>query len=93
MSGEALGFLPYFLDEDDERSAKEQFDANYVGGWRTFGADKFKLTDDDCLLYPEDPPMVPRAMTMLRNELVVLYDCSIVAIIQPDRTFEVARLD
>ena len=94
MTPEALGFVPSFLSEDDKRGAKAQFDANYqFGGWQPFGADKFRLTEDNHLCYPGDPPQVPRAMTTLRDELVVFYDHAIVAIIQPDRTFEVARLD
>jgi len=94
MTAEYLGYLPGFLDLDDPRSAKEQFDANYQhGGWMPFGADKFKLLDGYRLKYPGDPPQVPRAVTKLREELIILYDSSIVAIIQPDESFEVARMD
>lgn len=28
-----LGYIPYFLSENDQRPAKEQFVERYVGGW------------------------------------------------------------
>jgi hypothetical protein len=93
MTPEHLGFLPGFLDEEDKRPAKEQFDDRYVGGWMAFGGDKFKLLDRWRLKYPGNPVLVPRAIARLRKELIVFYDHDVVAIIQPDRTFEVARMD
>jgi hypothetical protein len=90
-----LGNIPMFLDADDQRSAREQLDAGYkfAGGWQPFNG--FTLNDDYTLSYPGDPPMQPLALAVLRNERIVLYECSWVAIIQPDRSrsFEVARLD
>ena len=88
-----LGLIPYMLDEDDPASAREQFDAKYQhgGGWRPFKG--FTMLPDRTLTYPEDPPNKPRAITMLREEMIIFYDFAWVAIVQPDGTWEVARMD
>jgi hypothetical protein len=88
-----LGFLLDWLDTDDPRSASDQIDAHYQhgGGWFPFKG--HRLADDNSLQYPEDPPLQPLAQAQLRDELVVLYQHSWVAIIQKDRSFEVARID
>ncbi len=92
VTPEHLGLIPHFLDEDDPRPAKEQFNERYVfGGWQPF--EGFTLRKDNSLMYPGDPPTRPLAQTKLRDELVVFYDHQWVAIIQPDRSFEVCRMD
>lgn len=53
----------------------------------------FTLADDNSLVYPGDPPVQPLAQAKLRHELVVFYPHSWVAVIQPDRSFEVCRMD
>jgi hypothetical protein len=91
---ETLGFIPSFLSEADERPAKQQIDANYRhgGGWRP--ASGFTLdTKTMNLNYPEDPPYRPLAMSTLRDEVLVFYDCAFLMILQKDGTFEVARID
>lgn len=92
MTYEHLGLIPFFLDVNDPRPAKEQIHHNYAhgGGWRPF--DKFRVSQGR-LLYPGDPPMKALARAKLRDELVVYYDCSWVAIFQPDGSYEVARVD
>jgi hypothetical protein len=93
VTAEHLGLLPGMLLEDDPRPAREQLDANYQhgGGWDPFPG--FTLRQDNWLTYPGDPPTRPLAMTMLRGELIVFYEHDWVAIIQPDRSFEVCRMD
>lgn len=93
MTMEHLGFLPSFLSELNPMSAKVQIDANYRhgGGWRSIK--EFRLNADNSIKYPGDPVLKPLAMTKLRDETIIFYDCAIVAIIQPDRSFEVARID
>ena len=87
-----LGRIPSFLEEDDPRSAREQFDANYrFGGWHDFKG--FTLSEGNVLHYPDDPPLHPVASCRLREELILFYPSSWVCIIQPDRTFSVANLD
>jgi len=87
-----LGFLPSFFDEDDPRPAREQIDANYKfgGGW--IPQSEF-IMRDGLLLYPGDPPYQPLAMTNMRDEILIFYTHAFLAIIQPDGTFEVARVD
>jgi hypothetical protein len=87
-----LGFLPAFLSEDDPRPAAEQIDINYQhgGGWQSFkGFERI----DTCLQYPGDPPMMPVAMTQLRDERIFVYPYSWVMVLQPDDSFDVARID
>lgn len=93
MTLEHLGMLPEFLNENNPQSAKEQIDGNYRhgGGWHSMKG--FKLGEDNSLSYPGDPPMSPVASTRLRDELILLYPHAWIAIIQPDRSFDVARID
>lgn len=88
-----LGFIPCFLREDDPRPAREQIDANYQhgGGWDP--QPKFTLLPDGRLSYPDDPPLALLAETRLRDEIIRFYDCSYLAIVQPDGSFEACRLD
>lgn len=90
---EHLGFLPDFLHEDDPRPAAAQFDTHYsfAGGWSPFKG--FKLTDNNSLVYPDDPPIRPIAEAKLRDETICFYEAAWVAIIQPDRSCEVCRMD
>jgi hypothetical protein len=92
MTPEHLGYIPQWLDDNDPRDARAQLNSGYVfGGWSPM--DGFKLTETNCLTYPGDPPLVPLAMTMLRDELICFYDHSWIAVIQQDRTFEACRMD
>jgi hypothetical protein len=91
-SPEALGLLPWFIEEEDPRPAREQFDDRYVAGWMPIPG--FRLNKKNGLLtYPGDPPMRPFALMRLRRELIAFYPHAFVAIVQPDWKFEVARMD
>lgn len=86
-----LGFLPQFVSTDDPRPAREQFDANYVGGWCPM--EGFSL-DGDLLCYdPKDPPLKPLFFTRLRDEDIIVYENAWVVIRQQDGSWEVARMD
>jgi hypothetical protein len=93
MTQEHLGFIPEMLDERDPRPAQQQLDAGYQhgGGFDPFVG--FTLHADNSLTYRNDPPLRPLALTLLRDELIVYYRHSWVAIIQPDRRFVAARMD
>jgi len=93
MTPEHLGFLPGWLDENDPRPAKEQFNQNYQhgGGWDPF--EGFKLIKNNWLTYPDDPPLRPLAQCQFRDELIVFYDHAWVMIKQADGSFEVCRMD
>jgi len=89
---EHLGYIPYWLSLDNPKSAREQLNDGYAyGGWQPF--EGFKLRADNSLIYPNDPPVVPLAQAKLRDELIVFYPHSWIAVIQPDRSFEVCRMD
>lgn len=90
---EMLGYLPEMISDEDPRPAREQFDTNYRqgGGWSPFPG--FTLMPDDTLEYPGDPPVQVLAETKLRDERILLYEHSWVAIIQPNGTYEICRMD
>jgi hypothetical protein len=91
---ELLGLLPSFLHVGDPRSAREQFDANYAhgGGWNAFEGHKLDpLTG--ALKYPGDPRLLPLAVTKLRDETIYFYENAWVCIVQPNGSYEVARMD
>jgi hypothetical protein len=90
---DALGFLPYMISEDDPRPAREQLDERYRhgGGWIPIHG--FSMADDYALSCPGDPPLYPFAMAKIRDERVLVYKNSRVAVVQPDGTFEVCRTD
>jgi hypothetical protein len=45
------------------------------------------------LKYPGDPPFEPLVAIPFRHELILVYTAGIVAIVQPDHSFEVCRMD
>jgi hypothetical protein len=87
---DVLGYIPSFLSEDDPRPAREQFDEHYIGGWHP--QDGFTMKGK-YLLFPGDPPLEPLAFTMFGEEAIIMYPHSYVAIVQPDSSFQVARMD
>ena len=94
FTADVLGLLPGMLDTNDPASAREQLDRNYQhgGGWRPLPG--CSLMANGYLSYPGDPLFRPLAMCMLRDEMIVCYEYSFVAIIQPsDWSFEVSRMD
>lgn len=94
VTADHLGFIPMWLEESNPRPAREQLDAGYsfAGGWQPFKG--FTLGQDSLSLsYPGDPPLKPLAYTILHKEKIVMYPHAWVAIIQPDNSFEVCRMD
>jgi hypothetical protein len=90
---EMLGYIPDFVSTNNDRPARAQLHEMYShgGGWRPFNG--FTLNDDLTLSYPGDDPVLPLAKMQLRDEQIVVYQHAWVAIIQPDRSFEVCRMD
>lgn len=87
-----LGYIPLFLNNHDPRPAREQFNSNYKhGGWQPIKG--FKMLPSGAIKYPNDPVLIPFARAQLRKETIFIYPASIVAILQEDGTFEVARMD
>lgn len=86
------GYIPSFLSENDPRPAREQINDNYQGGWHSMRGMTLNVSTL-VMTYPGDPPYRSMGTLEFRNELIVLYPYSIVAIVQKDGTYEVARLD
>jgi len=86
------GHLPYFFDPKDPRPAAAQLHENYGhgGGWRPMQG--FRYTKQ-ALYYPGDPPYPLAALAYLRGEELRLYRSAWLAIVQPDGSFEVGRVD
>lgn len=89
----AWGYIPSFLDEDDPRPARDQIAEHYISGWLPappglkFDRERMLLT------YPGDPPFEPLGALMFRREMLLLFVGDFVVILQPDGTWEAARLD
>jgi hypothetical protein len=89
---EDWGIIPSFLNEDDTRSAKEQIDSHYVGGWNSF--EGFTLDAQNMQLkYTGDPPLKPLSAMSFRDEMLFMYEYAWVLIMQKDGSYDVARLD
>jgi len=93
-ASELMGYIPQFLLGHDPRSAAEQFNERYAhgGGWRPF--DGFVLNHENgSIKYPGDPAYEPVAMIEFRDERIYIYPHAWVLILQPDGSYEVARMD
>lgn len=92
---EMLGDIPVWLSADNPGSAVDQLDAEYRpigGGWRDVKG--FQLdVDAGTLTYPGDPARRLIASATLRAETILFFDGAWVAVVQPDQTFRVARID
>jgi hypothetical protein len=88
-----LGYLPGFLDDDNPCSAREQLDRAYQhgGGWHPLKGHQMLSGGD--LKYPGDPPTPLLAETRLRDEVIRFYRHALVAVVQPDGTYEISRMD
>lgn len=88
-----VGIIPLLLSEHNELPAAKQLNIAYAhgGGWHPMK--KWKLLDDNSIQYPGNPPYKPLAKMKLRDETIFVYESAWVAIVQPDRSFEVSRMD
>lgn len=89
-----VGFIPSFLDEEDPRSAKEQFNDNYISGWKDFKGHAY-AAEGHVLKYPGEPPLHPLAMINFRDEVILVYPHAWVAILSKEEGAEpsIARMD
>lgn len=93
---EVWGIIPSFLDESDPRSAKEQFNEHYQGGWRPFEGFTLGRSPSGMpnkLMYDGDPPMKILSVMLFRDEFIAMFECEWVLILQKDNTWEVCRMD
>jgi len=92
VTEEFMGMIPLWLRDD--LPAKATLNAGYAhgGGWQPFKG--FTKDWKDRLCYPDDPALEPRCEIKLKSgERVVMYDHAWVAVIEPDGSFEVCRMD
>lgn len=87
-------FILVWLHHKDPKSASEQIGSRYKhgGGWQPiegFTLDRKTLR----LSYPGDPPLDAYCAFVLRHEVVLTYLHDLVAVVKPDGSFEVARID
>lgn len=90
---ESVGFIPEMLSEANPATARQQLDAGYIhgGGWVPFNG--FELRADNSIKYPGDPVHKPLAVMKLRDEQIFVYESGWVMVLQPDRSYEIARMD
>ena len=90
---EMLGLIPAFLSESNSLSAVEQLHKFYShgGGWNPFKG--FDMLPSGDMQYPGDPPTRLLAEAKLRDEIVRVYEHAWVAVLQPNGSFEVCRMD
>jgi len=87
-----IGYLGDMLNDADPRPAREQLDEAYAhgGGFRPFSG--FTLLDNG-ISYPGDPVMSELSRAQLRDESIRFYQGAWVAIVQPDGTHVISRMD
>ena len=93
VTPEHLGIIPYFLNDDDPDRATTQLNKHYAhgGGWRPFKG--HTMNPDHSISYSGDPDLHPLAAIRFRDELVLIYPYSWVAVVQKDGSFEICRMD
>jgi hypothetical protein len=89
---EYWGLIPGFLSEDNPKTAREQFNDQYQGGFNNFNGFKYDNARK-ILTYPGDPPMRALGTMKFRDETIHLFPHAWVLIEQPDGKWEVARMD
>lgn len=99
VSPTVLGFIPAWLDDENPLSAREQLDAAYRhgGGWHPYEGFKLVKPSNDVrdwrLSYPGDPDYRVLAYTTIREEIILMFPHSWVAIIRAGELYSVARLN
>ncbi|RPI45491.1 MAG: hypothetical protein EHM67_02380 [Hyphomicrobiaceae bacterium] len=94
VTEDLLGFLPLIFDDRDPAPAREQVEAKYAhgGGWQPLPDWRVDVATG-LAKYPGDSAIKPVCATMIRDEKILLYPHSWVCIIQPDGSYEMARID
>lgn len=89
----AVGFLPNIFHAGDPRNAREQIEDryNHGGGW--FELKGVTMAGDRSLrgVGPGKFPVLAEAK--LRDETILVYPSAYVAVVQPDGSFAVTRMD
>ena len=90
---EHLGMIPSFIEHSDPRPAADQIHENYAhgGGWRPFTG--FTMNQDGSISYPGERDLIVLAEAQFRDETLRYYEYSWFAIVQPDGSYEISRLN
>lgn len=92
-----LGLIPAIICAEDSRPVKEQIKTGYAHGGGYNPMSGFILVHKEggtaTLRYPGDPAFKEWGRAQIGEELVIVFDCGFVAIVQSDNTFEVTRMD
>ena len=87
-----VGYLKFFASEENPAPLNEQIDKAYShgGGWHPLPEFTMK---NNCLIYPDDPPLSPLAKAKFRDQTIYVYQYGWVAIVEADGSFEASRMD
>ena len=92
------GLLPAFFDENDPRPAQDQLHEHYAHGggvrpFKGFTLRDWQVSNGAWLTYPEDHPLLEMTRAKMRDETLILFDCQWLAIVQPDGSHIITRVD
>lgn len=91
---EDIGFVPYFFEAGDERHPAEQIAERYAhgGGWTP--QEGFTI-EEDGLRYKDGAKdrLLFSFMVHGHPQTLHLYECAWLAIVEPDGSFAVSRVD
>lgn len=95
---EMLGYLPYLVTDALDTPAREQLEITYAhgGGVRpntTMTLHDWSEPGKATLTYPNDPPMEEIARAQRRDETLIFFDCSWLAIVQANGDYLITRMD
>ena len=88
------GDLRFFANENSDTPLNKQINKAYSfgGGWNPLNGFEFNQ-ETKGIKYPGDPELLPLAVATFKEQQVYLYHYSWVAIVNPDKSFEVSRVD
>ena len=92
-----IGIIPMFFDSQDPRPAREQLHTAYQHGGGVQPIQGFTYVEGDLgmarLEFAGDPPMQELSRATLHEELIIVFEGAWLAIVQPDKTYIVTRVD
>ena len=92
-----VGLLSHIIKDSDPDPVRVQIGVRYAHGGGYNPIKNFKIkhlgVDRAELRYPGDPAYAELSRTQIRDEVVILFECALVAIVQPDESFVVTRMD
>lgn len=86
-------YLPHWFNPNVEETAQQAIHRHYGhgGGWQPFHG--FVMGPGNALAYPGDPKLYPVARATFRGQEIYVYEHSWIAVVNPDGSYEVCRVD